>query len=59
MGEAVTGMIGRIVEIRPGIDDDGILPQEIMPDRLHPNERGYEIWAEAMEPAIRKMMGEK
>ena len=40
------------------LDDDGKLPKSIMPDRLHPNEKGYEIWAEAMEPMIAKLMGE-
>jgi lysophospholipase L1-like esterase len=26
-----------------------------MPDLLHPNEKGYEIWAKAMEPMIVKL----
>jgi beta-glucosidase len=30
-----------------------------MPDLLHPREKGYGIWAEAMEPTIAKLMGEK
>lgn len=38
---------------------DGTLPKDIMPDFLHPNEKGYEIWAQAMEPTIKKLMGEK
>jgi lysophospholipase L1-like esterase len=29
-----------------------------MPDLLHPNERGYQIWAEAMEPLVKQLMGE-
>ena len=33
-------------------DDDGALPESIMPDLLHPNEDGYKIWAEVMKPAI-------
>ncbi len=37
---------------------DGTLPKDIMPDLLHPNAKGYEIWAEAMEPTIQKLMGE-
>ena len=32
--------------------------KEIMPDLLHPNERGYRLWAEAMEPTLAKLMGE-
>jgi beta-glucosidase len=38
---------------------DGTLKEELMPDFLHPNEEGYRIWSEAMEPAIAKMMGGK
>jgi beta-glucosidase len=36
----------------------GVLPKTIMPDLLHPNESGYRIWAEAMEPAIARLMDE-
>jgi lysophospholipase L1-like esterase len=35
---------------------DGKVPADIMPDFLHPNEKGYEIWAEAMEPALAAML---
>ncbi len=38
------------------LDDDGRLSKSIMPDLLHPNETGYGIWAEAMEPMIEKLM---
>jgi len=41
------------------LTDDGTLPADIMPDYLHPNPKGYELWAAAMEPQIRKLMGEK
>lgn len=41
------------------LEDDGTLPKEIMPDLLHPKEKGYAIWAEAVEPTIAKLMGEK
>jgi beta-glucosidase len=41
------------------LDDDGTLPREIMPDLLHPKEKGYGIWAEAVEPTIARLMGEK
>jgi beta-glucosidase len=40
------------------LDKDGALPKEIMPDYLHPNAKGYAIWAEAMEPSVKKLMGE-
>lgn len=41
------------------LEADGTLPKSIMPDRLHPNGKGYEIWAEAIEPSIKELMGEK
>jgi len=31
---------------------DGTLPKDIMPDALHPGQRGYELWAEAIEPKL-------
>jgi lysophospholipase L1-like esterase len=37
---------------------DGTLPREVMPDLLHPNQRGYEIWAEAIEPKVAELLGE-
>ena len=40
------------------LEDNGELPNSIMPDLLHPNEQGYEIWAKAMEPMVQKLMGE-
>jgi len=35
------------------------LPRDIMPDLLHPNAKGYAIWAEAIEPTVKKLMGER
>ncbi len=37
---------------------EGLITKDIMPDFLHPNEKGYRIWAEAIEPAVKKLMGE-
>ena len=34
----------------------GTLSKDIMPDLLHPNEKGYEIWANAMEPELQRLM---
>ena len=34
------------------LEPDGSLSGSVMPDYLHPNSRGYEIWAEAIKPAI-------
>jgi lysophospholipase L1-like esterase len=38
------------------LEADGTLPKSIMPDLLHPNERGYQIWADAMNPTLDEMM---
>lgn len=38
--------------------DDGALPKETMPDFLHLSPKGYEIWADAMEPSLKKVLGE-
>jgi beta-glucosidase len=35
---------------------DGKVPAEIMPDFLHPNENGYQLWADAMEPTLVEML---
>lgn len=40
------------------LDDDGVLPKSVMADLLHPGAEGYGIWAEAMEPMIKQLMGE-
>lgn len=38
------------------LEADGTLSKSIMPDLLHPNEKGYRIWAAAMEPMVAKLM---
>jgi len=35
---------------------DGTIPKDIMPDGLHPNAKGYQIWADAMQPLLEEMM---
>jgi lysophospholipase L1-like esterase len=35
---------------------DGTLPKDIMPDALHPNAKGYQIWADAMAPLLADML---
>ena len=37
---------------------DGTLSKEIMPDLLHPKQKGYAIWAEAIEPSLRALLAE-
>jgi len=41
------------------LETDGTIPKSIMPDALHPNSKGYEIWADAIEPKVAELMGEK
>lgn len=41
------------------LQPDGTISKDIMPDLLHPNEKGYRLWAEAMEPTLKKLLGEK
>ncbi len=38
------------------LDQNGELPKDVMPDLLHPNEKGYEIWAREMAPALEQLM---
>lgn len=40
------------------LNDDGVLTREVMPDLLHPCKKGYQLWAEAIEPTVVKLMGE-
>jgi lysophospholipase L1-like esterase len=44
--------IGRVF-----LDAEGNLPKEIMPDALHPNEHGYDLWYEAMRPTLERLLG--
>lgn len=40
------------------LNEDGSIPKEIMPDYLHLSNRGYQIWADAIEPTIWKLLDE-
>jgi beta-glucosidase len=35
---------------------DGTLPREVMPDLLHPNEKGYAIWQQAMDKPLQQLL---
>ncbi len=43
--------IGRVF-----LDAEGNIPKDIMPDALHPNEHGYDLWYDAMRPTLEKML---
>jgi lysophospholipase L1-like esterase len=40
------------------LEENGDLSREIMPDFLHPNAKGYAIWADALLPVVRHHMAE-
>lgn len=44
---------------RAFLDREGKLPKDVMPDLLHPNEKGYGLWAQAIEPTVARLMGEE
>jgi lysophospholipase L1-like esterase len=35
---------------------DGEIDKDLMPDLLHPNEKGYQVWYDAMWPTLEKML---
>lgn len=38
------------------LDDQGAIPKEVMPDALHPNAKGYDLWYEAMYPLLSELL---
>jgi beta-glucosidase len=38
---------------------DGTIPKSLMPDCEHPNKEGCRLWAEAVEPKVAELLGEK
>ena len=38
------------------LEPDGTLSKTIMPDLLHPNEKGYEIWADAIRGEVQALL---
>lgn len=51
------GKMVEFLDIGPKfLAEDGTLSKEIMPDLLHLSVKGYEIWAEAIEPHVARMM---
>jgi len=40
------------------IENDGSISKDIMPDYLHPNDKGYRIWANAIEPKLKELLGQ-
>lgn len=45
------------VDIGPAfLKPDDLINADLMPGFLHPNEKGYRAWAEAMEPTLKKLL---
>lgn len=40
------------------ITEEGLIPAEIMPDYLHLSPKGYEIWADAIDPYLQQLMSD-
>ncbi len=38
------------------LEADGTLSKSIMPDLLHPNVKGYQIWTDAMEVKVKELL---
>jgi lysophospholipase L1-like esterase len=48
----------RFLDIGPKLSNpDGSLSKEVMPDFLHLSEKGYQIWADAMAPLLKELLG--
>lgn len=61
----INGLIARLddgksvffLDIGPKfLEADGTLPKSIMPDALHPNAAGYQIWADAMQDKLAELL---
>lgn len=51
------GKVVRYLDIGPKfLRPDGTLPTDVMPDLLHPNRKGYEIWAKAIQQPLAEML---
>jgi beta-glucosidase len=35
---------------------DGAIDRGLVPDATHPNDKGYEVWAKAIEPSLKKLL---
>ena len=58
--EAADGQMVHYLDIgKKFLDQDGMLPDDIMPDFLHLSPKGYEIWATAIEAKVVQLLGEK
>jgi lysophospholipase L1-like esterase len=53
------GKFVHFLDIGPKLlDPNGAVSRDLMPDLLHPNTKGYEIWAEAMREPLARLMAD-
>lgn len=38
------------------LEAEGTLPTDVMPDLLHPNEKGYQVWADAIREPLQALL---
>lgn len=51
------GKIIRFLDIgKVFLDEAGEIPPDVMPDKLHPSAKGYDLWYDAMHPLLEEMM---
>lgn len=56
--QAADGTMVHFLDVGPKfLEADGALSREIMPDLLHLSPKGYSIWAEAIEPKVKELLG--
>jgi len=47
----------RFLDVGPAfLAPDGTIPQDVMPDQLHLSPKGYQLWADAMQPLLDEML---
>lgn len=56
LDEGATGKVRFLSIWKQFLAEDGTLSKDIMPDLLHPNDKGYHIWADTMRPTLEEMM---
>ncbi len=56
LSEFADGRMVVYLDINRGLlNGKGELPVDVMPDLLHPNAKGYEIWSRAIQPVMERM----
>lgn len=57
LAKLADGRMIHFLDIGPQlIEADGSISKEVMPDYLHLSEKGYRIWAEALEPLLKQIL---